>query len=308
MPFSISRYRLVKYLIPLFSVFYLFMVWLRPVIGVTQDEIFPFFSWQLFSNTPGWERTENAVIVHSIDGTPVAGTRYLIPNNSISDMKNLRRSISSCSRPEDCDRAVKQYLYPVVRRLTRANEVEFSIVKVRIDLRDVRRDIASLVRGEAKRTDFYRPHRVLGHWTTIGGAIWVDNSEFAEPGDDWWKTIEVQLSESEPVISSDYDVYLSGNRLIYVKYSCKHPDTYARFFLHVFPIDKNDLPDQRKQFGFDNLDFSFGAYRHKGGEKCMVARELPGYDIARIRTGQYISGKGRIWEGSFKLAGPGDDR
>lgn len=65
MPFSMSRYRCLKFLIPLFLAFYLFMVWLKPVIGVTHDEIFPFFSWRLFSGTPGWYAYENALIVHS---------------------------------------------------------------------------------------------------------------------------------------------------------------------------------------------------------------------------------------------------
>lgn len=46
------RYRLVKFLIIAFSVLYLFMVSVKPVVNIDKDEIFPFFSWRLFPPCP----------------------------------------------------------------------------------------------------------------------------------------------------------------------------------------------------------------------------------------------------------------
>ena len=97
-----SRYRLLKFLIPFFLGFYVFMIWLKPVIGVTHGEIFPFFGWTLFDYIPEWHVTENALIVHSIDGKPVSGTRYLIPNYSIRDWKALGSTVNDCRRLADC--------------------------------------------------------------------------------------------------------------------------------------------------------------------------------------------------------------
>ncbi len=55
-----------------------------------------------------------------------------------------------------------------------------------------------------------------------------------------------------PAIRSQFDVHLVENRLIYVKQQCGPNDLDAAFFLHLHPVDVNDLPDDRKQYGFDN--------------------------------------------------------
>ena len=116
------------------------------------------------------------------------------------------------------------------------------------------------------------------------------------------------VRSAEPVIRSDFDVYLMRNRLIYVKEPCDPADTEPRFFLHIVPTDANDLHPVRKPHGFDNLDFAFGDYSSgmSFGGKCLVTRPLPDYTIATIRTGQFIrkneKGKtGEIWEGTLTL-------
>ena len=111
---------------------------------------------------------------------------------------------------------------------------------------------------------------------------------------------------SSPVIRSDWDVYLAGNSLTYKKEQCTPEDAEPTFFLHLDPVDVNDLPSHRKQYGFDNLDFDFGNHLLIEGGVCVAKRELPDYGIAAIRTGQY-TGEGRIWEGSFDLAEPAGD-
>ena len=106
------------------------------------------------------------------------------------------------------------------------------------------------------------------------------------------------VGDSPPVIRSDWDVYLVGNSLLYKKEQCTPDDAEPRFFLYLDPVDVNDLPSHRKQYGFDNLDFAFRDHRLliEGGV-CVARRELPDYAIAAIRTGQ-VTGEGRIWEGN----------
>ncbi len=103
-----------------------------------------------------------------------------------------------------------------------------------------------------------------------------------------------------PVIRSDWKVYFVEDSLIYKKDQCNPEDTEPTFFLHLDPVDVNDLPSHRKQHGFDNLDFAFRAYRLIEGGVCVARRELPvrDYAIAALRTGQF-TGEGQIWKGSF---------
>lgn len=100
-------------------------------------------------------------------------------------------------------------------------------------------------------------------------------------------------------------VYLYANRLYYVR--DPHPEDAipaqppvagghrtAPFFLHFIPVDEDDLPDDRKRYGFENRDFFFNEYLVTGGERVIAMRNLPTYPIAGIRTGQYV-GEDRLW-------------
>ena len=102
----------------------------------------------------------------------------------------------------------------------------------------------------------------------------------------------------KPLIRSSFDIHLREDMLVYVKESCGAEDQSATFFLHVFPVDVDDLPDRRKRHGFDNLDFHFNSYGMRLAEQCVALHELPDYPIARIRTGQF-SNEGTVWEENF---------
>ncbi len=109
-----------------------------------------------------------------------------------------------------------------------------------------------------------------------------------------------------PAIRSEFDVHLVENRLIYVKEQCGPSDLDAAFFLHLHPVDVNDLPDDRKQHGYDNRDF-YEDSLIRLANTCWVIVPLPEYDIAEIRTGQFIPAAGGykyIWEGDI-LVTPG---
>ena len=101
-----------------------------------------------------------------------------------------------------------------------------------------------------------------------------------------------------------WDVYLIENSLVYVKAPCARADTEAMFFLALYPVDGNDLPDRRKQHGFDNLDFDFDWRGTVLDRRCMARIPLPEYDIARISTGQYVPVEGgyhHLWEEDIRL-------
>ena len=101
-------------------------------------------------------------------------------------------------------------------------------------------------------------------------------------------------ANSAPAAQSVFDVYVREGRLIYVKEPCVLGDVAARFFLHVDPVDIEDLPEERKEHGFDNLDFDFGSHGIVAEGRCIAARDLPEYDIDSISTGQFAD-DGEIW-------------
>ena len=112
------------------------------------------------------------------------------------------------------------------------------------------------------------------------------------------------LEERQPDILSDFDVHLLDNRLIYVKDPCTQADVDAEFFVHVYPVWPDDLPDYRRPYGFDNLSLEFGQHGVRVGETCLAEVALPDYEIAEIRTGQFVEVEGvyrNEWEGEIVL-------
>ena len=112
------------------------------------------------------------------------------------------------------------------------------------------------------------------------------------------------VEDARPVVAGGFDVYLDGDRLVYVKEECGAGDVDAAFFLHLYPVDEAALPDPRKPHGFDNLDFAFGAHGRRSGGRCAAVRILPEYELASVRTGRYAPGQDPAWSGSFSFPVP----
>ncbi len=105
----------------------------------------------------------------------------------------------------------------------------------------------------------------------------------------------------QPVARSGFDVYMRDGAMAYLKENCAAGDVDARFFLHIVPVDPADLPADWRERGFENLDFGFAEYGAYVGDDCVAARELPGYGIELVRTGQFVGGEGRVWGVEFAV-------
>ena len=120
-----------------------------------------------------------------------------------------------------------------------------------------------------------------------------------------WLTDYESVASGEPVVRSVFDVYIGENTVSYLKSPCGAADVQARFFLALYPEDVEDLPADRRQHGFDNLDFRYDGLAALGfGGMCIAKRPLPDYPIARIETGQYIHVEGgfkHLWEAEIRF-------
>lgn len=137
-------------------------------------------------------------------------------------------------------------------------------------------------------------------------VILLANSKSRQGSVEEWKRI---INVRNLLIRSHLEVYLdrNENRLVYVKDRCQPAamlsgqshqlPAESRIFLHVDPADVDDLPDHRKRYGFDNLDFHFNDYRIDipPGKRCISVCHLPAYAVVGIRTGQSTDGR-RLWE------------
>ena len=123
------------------------------------------------------------------------------------------------------------------------------------------------------------------------------------------------VSARPPDVAAYFDVWIHDGAAIYVRGGCAPEDLAARFFLHIDPVDPVDLPEDRRQYGFDNRNFTPNAAATAWprpsvtlfDDRCLVLAPLPDYPVRRVRTGQfgYDDGGARrgLWEGEIDLAG-----
>ena len=140
----------------------------------------------------------------------------------------------------------------------------------------------------------------------------IRTAQYVEGGDDLWEATFSANPERyaaahhavegrEPLARGAFDLHLLDGDLVYVKEPCEQADTEARFFLHVVPERAGDLPEARREFGFDNLDFRFFLNGAWFDGKCAARVPLPDYPIASVRTGQFVSGAGEVWSVEFAV-------
>ena len=111
------------------------------------------------------------------------------------------------------------------------------------------------------------------------------------------------IAGTQPRISGPFNVYYNEGKLVYERGECDEYDAAPLFFLHLFPADPNDLPEERQSHSFDNPDFHFTERKVPYGGGCAAVVNLPDYEITVISTGQYISGERQIWNGEFRVFG-----
>ncbi len=140
-----------------------------------------------------------------------------------------------------------------------------------------------------------------------GIALWqIYDNEFNRI---WWNgdTLDIRqmiADAGNPIIRSDFDVYFNAGRLIYITERCGAANLDNLFFLGVFPVDNNALPEARRAHGFENFGFDFANHGFIDGERCFAVQYLPEYPVKRIHTGQFIAtedGYRNTWEGDVVL-------
>ena len=98
-----------------------------------------------------------------------------------------------------------------------------------------------------------------------------------------------------------YDVYLTNDELAYLNDSCDPAETTHPFYLNVYAERVDDLPEGRRDQGFERFHFEFllnGALADGG---CAAFFRLPDYPVAAIQTGQRDAEGGSLWFAEFLL-------
>ena len=100
-----------------------------------------------------------------------------------------------------------------------------------------------------------------------------------------------KIESSEPIVRSEFDLYLVDDQLVYVKDRCAAREVEGRFYLDAQPRSVDDLSGDHWRRGYERLDFIFASryysYQHAiRSEKCVLIRPLPSYEVSCIQASQ----------------------
>ena len=136
-----------------------------------------------------------------------------------------------------------------------------------------------------------------------GGEVWrAQFSLDVEP----YQAAYQAVASSEPIARSVFDIHVIDGALTYIKEPCDQSDTKDRFFLHIVPEREDDLPEARHGLGFVSAGFDFFSMGAHFDGKCTARIALPDYAISHVRTGQFRSGEGELWEAEAWLKADGE--
>ena len=164
---------------------------------------------------------------------------------------------------------------------------------------DPSRDLDFYLSGSAEQSllpkDPFPPvlHRFKVYNNTILTLSTQDLSRVDPAVADAYRALHRAATAGTPVAhGGGFDVYLHGQRLAWVKEACEPGALRREFLLRLYPADPGRLPESRRRWGY----FELSARGARFDDKCLGARQLPDFALARIRLGQSAHGGGWLWE------------
>lgn len=103
-------------------------------------------------------------------------------------------------------------------------------------------------------------------------------------------------------VTSNFNVYVIGKRLLYVKRNCQSKDLEPDIFsVNFYPTDRNLLKGEIELLsGFISIDFKFSETGYKLDNVCIALTELLDSTPRQVVTGQFIRGAGMRWFAAFR--------
>ena len=119
-----------------------------------------------------------------------------------------------------------------------------------------------------------------------------------------YEEIYRSVAAGEPIIRGEYDLYLEGRQLTFVKEECQPGERAGQFGVKVYraagSAGPRFIPDTSAYRYFDNTGVRLG-------DRCLAVLQLPDYPIAYLVVGRYTSYESdrAIWEALYSFTPPG---
>ena len=154
------------------------------------------------------------------------------------------------------------------------------------------------------------PHRPDGAFNTLeltryndvaAGLRVLDGSRMTAEMRAGYEEVYQAAVAGEPIIRGEYDVYLEGQRVTFVKEDCQRGERAGRFRVKVYR-------DGTDSGGMPNLaDYKlYGNYGVRVGSRCLAVIQLPEEPTGQLVVGRYTAARGgrAFWEAAHSFSSP----
>ena len=133
----------------------------------------------------------------------------------------------------------------------------------------------------------------------------LDSSRMTPAAIAAYRDLHRQATAGQPIIQADYDVYVDGGRLTFIKENCAPEERAVRFAVKFFPAD----PETRlSPFHKHGSHARFSNYPARLDDFCLAVIQLPAYAAAGdLIISQYPDGPGYVfpqWDELHSLSQP----
>ena len=133
--------------------------------------------------------------------------------------------------------------------------------------------------------------RRIYHNTVLAVAA-VDLARVDQAAVDRYRAAYRAATAGTLLLRSEFDLYLDGRTLTWVKESCRPEHTVYPFLVRAVPVAAADLRPWMREEGWEPIGFRFGHYGVRFDGRCLIRRTLPGYPIRALVVGRYVEGEG----------------
>ncbi len=104
-----------------------------------------------------------------------------------------------------------------------------------------------------------------------------------------------ELKGAKLIIEDIFKVFLKANTLIFYKQNAESKDIEGKFFVQLYPKDKNDINIELRKKGYESIEFKFPSEGLLNGT-AKHSISLPDYKVLRMAIGQMGDKNKVIWQ------------
>ncbi len=107
-----------------------------------------------------------------------------------------------------------------------------------------------------------------------------------------------ELANALMIVDDQYKVFLKNNKLFFYKGDAEKRDIMPKIYIKAYPIDKNDLPIEKRKEGYEELSFEIPE-ENLTGTVAKYDINLPDFKLKKLVIYQKSTTRGQLWQKNY---------